>query len=128
MRFVLAILFAALLCGQAVSAEPYDALATLNRQRVARGLPPYIRHEGLTRAAMGAAKFRAEYLISGHYRDFDALPRGCFAPVAGCAAWPNDGTFGSCACYERWRYAGAATCIGRDGRAYHHLFVSNKPN
>ena len=114
-------------CKCATSNRAYDALDQLNAQRKARGLRPYIRDEGLTRGAMAAAKYRAQHLIQGHVMwgggDFAFLPRGVHAPVAGCAAWPNDGQFGSCEMYgTRYRYAGAATCIGPNGQAFHHLF------
>ena len=106
--------------------EPQDALEVLNRQRAARGLRPYLRDEGLTRAAMGCAKFRAERLIRGHTaNDFASLPKGVHAPVAGCAAWPKGGGFGACEAYGRWRYCGAAWCVGRDGLVYCHAFYRN---
>jgi len=103
-----------------------DALDLLNSQRSARGLPPFIRDEGLSQAAAKCAAHRAANRISGHCGgsgDFAFLPDGSRAEAAGCACWPNDGTFGACCAYERWARAGAATCIGADGRAYHHLFV-----
>ena len=111
-------------CRSCRCAGPKDALDQLNAQRKARGLRPYLRDDGLTRAAKGAAKYRAERLMDGHTRnDFSAVPPGSHASAAGCAAWPASMGFGSCCCYETWRYAGAASCRGRDGRIYHHLFV-----
>lgn len=102
----------------------HDALAEVNAARAAKGLPAFQRDDGLTTAAMNAAVYRAERLIEGHTRnDFDFLPDGVHADAAGCAAWrPADG-WGSCCTFERYRRAGAAYAIGRDGRRFMHLFV-----
>jgi hypothetical protein len=103
--------------------HPRDALAEVNAVRARRGLPPFVRDEGLTRGAINVARFRAERLIEGHTaNDFAGLPRGVRASAAGCAAWHGD-DWGSCCTYERWRHAGAAWCRGRDGRRYMQLFV-----
>lgn len=101
-----------------------DALDEVNTARAARGLKLYLRDEGLTVAARGAAKFRAANLISGHTdNDFKFLPSGTSSPTAGCAMWaPGDG-WGSCATYENWTYAGAAWAIGSNGQRFMHLFV-----
>ena len=123
---LLCLIVAACLVSSTRAAErsPYDALDVLNRQRAARGLRPYVRDEGLTRAAIAACHYRAKYRIAGHSsNDFGFLPRGVTAPVAGCACWsPGDG-FGACAAYENWARAGAAWCRGKDNRVYCHLFV-----
>lgn len=106
----------------AVGAEP--ALEEVNQARARRGLPAYIYDEGLTRAAMGCADFRAARLINGHtINDFNALPPGSFASASGCAAWTRDWGWGACCTYDRYRYAGAAYTYGRDGKRYMHLFV-----
>lgn len=114
------------------ASEPRDALDELNAQRSARGLRPYIRDEGLTRGAFAVAKYRAEHRIYGHVRggggDFAFLPRGVQASAGGCAANGPEWGFMSCCRFENWRYAGAASCMGADGRMYCDLFVSNKPN
>ncbi|MDE2102006.1 MAG: hypothetical protein KGL39_32470 [Patescibacteria group bacterium] len=81
--FVLAFLVAA---DHVRAAEPVEALKEVNIYRARRGLRPFRYDEGLTRAAKGCAKFRADRLIEGHYRDFAALPRGTTASAAGCAA------------------------------------------
>lgn len=101
-----------------------EALADLNRQRAQRGMRPYIEDPLLTQAAQAAASFRASRGMEGHTgNDFQFVPGGTSAQAAGCAAWPPSMGFGACCCFEGWTYAGAATVIGRDGRAYHHLFV-----
>jgi hypothetical protein len=105
-------------------ASENDALAEVNMARTRRGLPPYLRDEGLTVAAEHAAAFRAAKLIAGHTaNDFAYLPHGAQATAAGCAAWTPDWGWGSCCTYEAWTYAGAAWCMGRDGRRYMHLYV-----
>jgi uncharacterized protein YkwD len=82
-------------------ASESDALAEVNMVRAQRGLPPYLRDEGLTVAAERAAAFRAERLIAGHTaNDFAYLPAGAVAGAAGCAAWTPDWGWGSCCTYE----------------------------
>ena len=104
-----------------------DALAEVNGRRAARGLPPFERVECLSIAAAKCADYRAQHRIAGHTaNDFAYLPKGCQAEAAGCAGWrPGDG-WGACCTYERWRYAGAAWAMGRNGVRYMHLFVSNR--
>lgn len=98
-----------------------DALDEVNAQRAARGLRPYLRDEGLTRAAAACARHRAANRIAGHCsNDFSFLPAGTSATVAGCAAW-RDG-FGACGLFEDHTYCGAAVVIGRDGLRYCHCF------
>jgi hypothetical protein len=105
-----------------------DALPTLNGQRAAKGLPAYARDDGLSVAALAAARYRARYRIRGHVTagmgDFAFLPPGCNADAAGCACWPPTMGFGAC-CMDDTEYhcAGAATVRGADGMNYHHLFV-----
>ncbi len=114
----------ALLAGVAGTASATDALDTVNAQRAQRGLPAYERDDALTVAAEQAATFRAHHGLFGHTgNDFVFLPAGVSADAAGCAAYPPSMGFMACATYESYRYAGASTVIGRDGRAYHHLFV-----
>ena len=111
---------------RAVVAGPLhgDALAEVNAARAMRGLPPYLRDEGLTVGALTVARFRAANGIGGHTgNDFAGLPAGVGASAAGCAAWPVGLGWGACTTYERWTYAGAAWAIGADGRRYMHLFV-----
>lgn len=101
-----------------------DALAEVNAARAARGLRPFLRDDGLTQAARWASRHRARYLIEGHTdNDFWWLPDGCSATAAGCAAWEPGLGWGSCCTYEGHTYAGAAWCLGSDGRRYMHIFV-----
>jgi len=108
----------------AQSSESIDALDEVNAARVARGLKPFIRDDNLTAGARNVAQFRAERLCAGHTsNDFSGLPVGVTASASGCAAWPVSLGWGSCCTYENYRYAGAAWCMGRDGKRYMHLFV-----
>jgi hypothetical protein len=101
-----------------------EALDEVNAVRAARGLPPYAKDDGLTQAAMSAARFRADRRMDGHTpSDFAHLPAGSNATAAGCAAWSPDMGWGSCCTYENWTTAGAAYVVGDDGRRYMHLFV-----
>ena len=103
---------------------PSSSLAILNRQRAAIGLFAYIEDPALTRAALACASWRAERRIAGHTSNDFVFLQGASSNTSGCACWSNDGTFGACAMYDRkYRYAGAATVVGPDGRAYHQLFV-----
>lgn len=102
-----------------------EALDELNELRAKRGLKPYIRDNGLTLAAARAAKARADRLLFGHLEnDFACLPSGTRADAAGCAAYPAQDGFLACCMYDSsFRFAGAVSILGRDGRMYHHLFV-----
>lgn len=101
-----------------------DALAEVNAQRAARGLPPYLPDPALTAGARAAAAARAARGLFGHTpNDFAYLPPGANARAAGCAAYPDAYGWMSCAVYERATYAGAAWVRGADGRRYMHLFV-----
>lgn len=101
-----------------------DAIDEVNAARARRGLPAFIRDEGLTKAACEAARRRASRLLEGHLEsDFDCLPQGVTAQAAGCAAWTPDWGWGSCCTYDGYTHAGAAWVMGRDGRRYMHLFV-----
>lgn len=101
-----------------------DGLDEVNAKRAARGLRPFVRDEGLTRAAYACAAFRAERVLFGHTsNDFAFLPPGAFAASTGCAAYPASYGWMSCCVYEGYTFAGAAWVTGRDGRRYMHLFV-----
>jgi hypothetical protein len=104
-----------------------NALAEVNAKRATRGLRPYEYDEGLTIAARGAAKYRAERHIFGHVTggmgDFQFLPKGSTAASAGCAAYPAHMGWLSCDIWEPNRYAGAAWWPGSDGKRYMHIFV-----
>jgi hypothetical protein len=105
-----------------------DALQEVNAVRARRGLPPFQRCEALSVAASKAADFRAARHIAGHTsNDFGFVPRGTSASAAGCAAWTPDFGWGSCCTYERWRYAGAAWSMGRDGRHHQALLQDLYP-
>lgn len=101
-----------------------DALDEVNAARAARGLRPFINDPDLALAALACADYRAERLMARHsdIGDLSFIPGGKKA-VAGCAAWPPSLGWGSCCTYENWTYAGAAQCLGRDGRRYMQLFV-----
>ncbi len=100
-----------------------DALDEVNRQRAARGLPPFIRDPHLTAGAIQIAAHRARFSIRGHsVNDFSALPIGTSAACAGCAAWSAGSEFGACGLYEnRYRYAGAAS-VTSGGIRFTHIF------
>lgn len=110
-----------------------DALAEVNAVRRAAGLPPFQRDRNLSAAAISAARWRAFRCVAGHTpNDFAFVPASTMALVprgpggwlqisGGCGA--STSGWGSCCTFERWRYAGAAWCRGRDGRRYMHLFV-----
>lgn len=101
-----------------------EALDEVNAARAQRGLRPFIRDDGLTVAAKSAASYRAARLMAGHTpNDFAHVPAGSSATAAGCAAWPASLGWGSCCAYENWTYAGAAYCVGADGRRFMHLYV-----
>lgn len=101
-----------------------DALDEVNAVRASRGLRPFAKCEGLTKAAMSAAASRASALVAGHTQnDFAHVPSGYSANAAGCAAWEPRLGWGACCTYENWSEAGAAYVLGSDGRRYMHLFV-----
>jgi hypothetical protein len=102
-----------------------DGLDEVNAKRAARGLRPFVRDEGLTRAAASCAAFRASHLLFGHTaNDFAFVPPGAQADAAGCAAYPASYGWMSCCTYEGYTHAGAAWVTGADGKRYMHLFVS----
>jgi hypothetical protein len=109
------------------AAPAVDPLAQVNARRAAAGLRPYQHDPALTTAARSAATYRARYRIRGHViggmGDFQFVPPGTQATAAGCAAWPPGDGFGSCAMYDSYTFAGAASVQGEDGLVYHHLFV-----
>lgn len=110
--------------GQVGGAAANDALDEVNAARAARGLPPYVRDPALTQAAQTVAIRRASTRTTGHTaNDFSGLPPGSTAAASGCAAWPPQLGWGSCATYDRYTYAGAAWAQGPDGLRYMQLFV-----
>lgn len=104
-----------------------DALDEVNAKRATRGIPPFKRDEGLTKAAYATAKHRAERLLFGHVPegmgDFQFLPKGSTAASAGCAAYEDSYGWMSCCMWDLHTYGGAAWVRGRDGKRYMHLFV-----
>jgi hypothetical protein len=101
-----------------------DGLDEVNAKRAARGLRPFVRDEGLARAARACAQFRAAGGLFGHTaNDFAFVPAGTVASSAGCAAYPAGYGWMSCCTYDNYTYAGAAWVTGLDGRRYMHLFV-----
>lgn len=101
-----------------------DGLDEVNAKRMARGLRPFVRDEGLTQAARSCAQYRASYGLFGHTsNDFAFVPAGTYASSAGCAAYQAGFGWMSCCVYDNYTYAGAAWVTGRDGRRYMHLFV-----
>src|SRR5262245_16848094 len=130
MRFVVLSL-AVLLVPALATADEVRGVATaqqvldeVNTARAARGLQPYLLDENLARAASDCAIYRARYRIDGHTsNDFGFLPAGAQARAAGCAAWPVGSGWGSCCTYDNFQYAGAAYCVGPDGKRYMQLFV-----
>lgn len=101
-----------------------DGLDEVNAKRAARGLRPFVRDDGLTRAAKGCAEYRAANRLFGHTsNDFAFVPAGTVARSAGCAAYPASYGWMSCCVYDNYTYAGAAWVTGRDGRRYMHLFT-----
>lgn len=126
---------ACLFCtSSALGYEPQDALAEVNAARRASGLRPFLRDNGLTRAAKGCAKYRADRLMEGHTRDdlsfvpastmalIPVGPGGWLRISGGCGA--SGGPWATCCTFDReWTYAGAAFCWGPDRRRYMQLFV-----
>lgn len=106
---------------------PSAALAEVNARRAERGLRPYVYDPALTEGARQAATYRARYRIRGHVTggmgDFQFLPAGAQSQTAGCGALEPSWGFQTCAMYDRYTYAGAASVPGDDGLIYHHLFV-----
>jgi hypothetical protein len=122
---VLVTTFALYVASVSRGAEDYaDAIDEVNAARAARGLPAFVRDDGLSEGALHVARFRAARLIAGHTgNDFAGLPKGVIASAAGCAAWYPSLGWGSCCTYENYTYAGAAWAMGGDGRRYCQLFV-----
>lgn len=106
--------------GPTLAAGAVDSLDEVNRQRASRGLRPYIRDEGLMKAAADCAAYRAANRIAGHTNDFAFVPPGSSASCAGCAAWQSG--FGACEILGNWTYAGAAYVVGSDGLRYCQAF------
>lgn len=110
-----------------------EALAEVNAARARRGLPAFIRDEGLTAGAMQCAKIRAAGRVKGHlgwngcpiqYSDFACMPLGYPRPRAtGAGALAPSWGWVTCATYDRYTYGGAAYVTGRDGLRYMSLFV-----
>ena len=105
-------------------ATAQQVLDEVNAARAARGLRPYILDENLARGAAACAVYRARHRMEGHTpNDFAFLPPGAFARSGGCAAWPVGMGWGSCCTYDNYQFAGAAYCVGPDGKRYMQLFV-----
>jgi hypothetical protein len=105
-------------------ATAQQVLDEVNAARAARGLRPFLLDENLARGASDCAVHRARHRLDGHTsNDFGFLPPGAQARAAGCAAWPVGMGWGSCCTYDNYEYAGAAYCVGPDGKRYMHLFV-----
>jgi hypothetical protein len=116
-------LMLALVCGRA-AADATEALDEVNQARAARGLPAFIRDDGLTEAAKKAAHLRAINGIAGHLAsDFACLSPGVTADAAGCACWEPSLGWGACTSYESYSHAGAAWEIGPSGKRFMHIFV-----
>lgn len=124
MRGLFIIIIVLFVASVASAHEPQDALDRLNYQRAQQGLYAYERDPELTKAALAIAKYRADHGIRLHTaNDFNFLPKGTFAPMAGCAAWSYGHGFGACGVYERkYKRCGAAWCVGRNGLVYCHAF------
>lgn len=101
-----------------------DALQQVNQARAQRGLRPYIFDGPLARAARACAEFRASRRIEGHTpNDFQFLPSDATATAAGSGALEPSWGFQTCAMFDGYTYAGAASVVGPDGKVYHQLFV-----
>ena len=98
-------------------ASAQQVLDEVNAARAARGLAPFQLDEGLARGATAWPVFRAQNRIEGHTpNDFRFLPPRAHARAGGCAAWPVGMGWGSCCTYDNYQFAGAAFCVGPDGR------------
>jgi hypothetical protein len=108
-----------------------DGLDEVNAKRAARGLPPFIRDEGLSRGAARCASIKAANCHSGHLNggmsDF-----ACLDPGVHCRSTGADGSkchlgdgwgWMTCCTFDNYQYAGAAWAIGPDGCRYMSLFV-----
>jgi hypothetical protein len=128
MKWIILFFAVILTAGSSLAAE--DALDEVNALRAKRGLPPFIRDDGLTEGAKKIADYRAANLIFGHVMngsyalDHSFVPAGTRVDTAGCAAYPPEYGWLSCAVNEAYTYAGAAYAIGSDGKRYMHLFLS----
>jgi len=113
--------------GYVAPARVPDALDEVNAARAQRGLPPYVKDEGLTQAAQQCAQLRAASFVHGHLggpmSDFACVPPGTVCTATGAGALTPDWGWGSCCTYDRYTYAGAAMVMGADGRRYMSLFV-----
>lgn len=99
-----------------------DMLDELNEQRRRRGMRPLTLCPALQEAARACAAYRAQRDIRGHTDDFAFVPKGAWSSSAGAACWPPSYGFGGCGRFDANTYAGAATVIGPNGLAYHHIF------
>jgi hypothetical protein len=105
-------------------ATAQQVLNEVNAARAARGLRPFMLDENLARGASACAVYRARHRMEGHTsNDFSFLPPGAHARAGGCAAWPVGMGWGSCCTYDNYQFAGAAYCVGPDGKRYMQLFV-----
>lgn len=104
-----------------------DALDEVNEARRREGLRPFLRDDGLARAALDCVRFRAAHRIHGHVigGDFAFCRYGSSAASTGAEGMPTNYTLGwrTCCTYENYQYAGAAVVYGTDGSRYMSLFV-----
>lgn len=107
---------------QAVPQNEGDGLDEANAKRRAKGLRPFQRDEGLTRGAEALARARAAIRSFGHLdNEFSYVP--VKVEATGCAAYPADYGWLTCATYDDYTRAGAYWVGGSDGKRYMHLCV-----
>lgn len=104
-----------------------DPLAQVNARRAAAGLRPYVLDPGLQHAATACVQYRARLRIRGHViggmGDFQFVPAGTSASAAGADGAGATAEFATCAMYDGYTAAGAASAQDANGNWYHQLFV-----
>lgn len=104
-----------------------DPLAQVNARRAAAGLRPYVLDPGLQHAATACVQYRARLRIRGHViggmGDFQFVPAGTQASAAGADGPGATAEFATCAMYDGYTAAGAASAQDANGNWYHQLFV-----
>ena len=115
--------------GVLVVAEPkyvgqiVNMFAEINEQRRLAGRPPFKPCPGLQAAAEACVAYRAKIGAQGHVNDGAFVPPGYSMACAGAACWPQGNGLGGCnRIAGNETYCGAASCMGSDGRIYHHLY------